>query len=113
MNRSEVAAGLLTVVAAGAVIVVAREWSSPPRDASAVQVCLAVSELRAALDLSSLGDQVSLRARAAHLADLLAVGAEGYSAATSARRIVLVLDDPRASVADLALAIDPVVAQCP
>ncbi len=114
MNRSVVAAGLLTAAAAGAVMMVAQESVSTPAPVTVEQVCASVADLRAALDLSSVGDQAVVRARAAELADML-----GSSAATGsvdravARRMLAVLDDSGATLSDLQRAVEPVAGQCP
>ena len=113
MTRSVVAAGLLTVAAVGAVGLVAREWVTPGAPPSADDVCVAAAQTLDALG-QSVGDQVVLRARAAHLADLLVGGAgdDGDSLA-AARRVVQVLDDPGATVSDLSDAVAPIARQCP
>jgi hypothetical protein len=115
VNRPGVAAVLLAAAAAGSVLLVAWERAQPVTAATSDQICVAVASLQDALDLSSLGDQAVLRARAAHLADLLADpspedGPEG--SASVAQDVVTVLDDSRATVADLAEAIAPVVTFC-
>ena len=116
MNRHVVAAALLTAAAAGSVVLVALEWSEPVPGATPGEICVAVADLRDALDQSSLADQAVLRERAAHVADMLGApalkdGPKGSLAA--ARRIVGVLDDPGATVGDLAAAVEPIVRQCP
>jgi hypothetical protein len=115
VNRSLVAAGVLTLAAAGTVGLVAREWSGPTAPPTSAEVCAAAAEVLDALG-ASVGDQVVLRTRAAHLADTLidrsAEDAEANSQAT-ARRVVLVLDDPAATVSDLSRAVRPVAEQCP
>jgi hypothetical protein len=115
VNRQGIAAALLTVAAAGSIMLVAREWAEPAPGATSEQICAAVDDLRDALDLSSLADQAVLRARAANLADILAVPSlkGGPAGATSvAARIVAVLDDPGATVADLSEAVMPIARQC-
>jgi dienelactone hydrolase len=115
VNRSVVAAGLLTVAAAGTVGQVVRDWAEPGKAPSAQVVCAAAGDVVDALG-RSVSDQVALRGRAAHLADVLidssAEQEDGASLAT-ARRIVSILDDPDATVSDLAAAVDPVARQCP
>jgi hypothetical protein len=116
VNRPAVAAALLVAAAAGAVALLAVLWAQPVPAATGEQVCAAVADLQDALDLSSVGDQAVLRARAAQLADRLddpapRAGPEG--SASVARDILRVLDDPRSTLADLAGAIAPVVRQCP
>jgi hypothetical protein len=115
VNRPGIAAALVTLAAAGSVVLVARQWAEPVPGASSEQVCQAVAELQDALDLSSLGDQAVLRARASRLADLLADPApkeESRVSVAVARDIVAVLDDQRSTVADLAGAIAPIARQC-
>lgn len=115
MNRPGVAAALLSVAAAGSLVLVARQWSAPVPVATSEQICAAVADLQDALDLSSLGDQAVLRARASQLADMLADPSpkKGPEVPRSvARDVVAVLDDRRATVADLAGAIAPIVRQC-
>ncbi len=115
MNRALVAAGALTLVAAGAVGLVAREWSTPAATPTSAEVCAAAADVLDALG-ASVGDQVVLRTRAAHLADTLidrsAQDPEAGSL-TTARRVVAVLDDPDATVTDLARVVRPVAEQCP
>lgn len=114
MNRSVVAAGLLTAAAAGSVVMVAQESVSTPAPVTAEQVCAAVADLRAALDLSSVGDQAVVRARAAELADLLDGSAsEGSLDQAVAQRLLAVLDDSGATLADLQRVVEPVAGQCP
>ena len=63
-----------------------------------------------------MGDQVVLRTRAAHLADCSSIDPAQEPEAgplAAARRIVAVLDDPDATVADLARVVAPVAEQCP
>lgn len=115
MNRSLVAAGLLTVAAAGAVGLVARESFGSATAPTSDEVCAAAADVLAALG-GSVGDQVVLRTRAAHVADLLIdESAQELDAGrlASARRIVAVLDDPDATVADLSRVVTPVAEQCP
>ncbi len=115
MNRSLVAAGLLTLAAAGMVGLVAREWSGPAPTPTSAEVCAAAADVLNALG-ASVGDQVVLRTRAAQLADtLIDRSAEDPEANTqaTARRVVAVLDDPAATVSDLARVVRPVAEQCP
>ena len=113
MTRSVVAAGLLTVAAAGAVGLVARGWVTPVAPPSVDDVCVAAAQTLDALG-QSVGDQVVLRARAAHLADLLVDRAsDDTDSLAAARRVVEVLDDPGATVSDLSDAIAPIARQCP
>jgi class 3 adenylate cyclase len=115
VNRPGIAAALLAAAAAGSVAMVARQWAEPVPGATPEQICLAVADLRDALDLSSLSDQAVLRARAAHVADMLAAPSlqDGPAGSKSvARAIVIVLDDPSATVADLVVAIEPIARQC-
>jgi hypothetical protein len=114
VNRSVVAAGLLAVGAAGAVGLVVWESIGPATARTTDEVCAAAADVLDALG-GSVGDQVVLRTRAAHLADLLIGQSEQGSDAgplASARRIVAVLDDPDATVADLSRAVLPVAEQC-
>jgi hypothetical protein len=116
VNRHGIGAALLSMAAAGSVVLVARGWDDPDPGASSAQVCVAVADLRDALDLSSLSDQAVLRERATRVADLLAAPSlkdEVQGAQPVAQQIVSVLDDPGATVADLAAAIAPIVRQCP
>ena len=115
MNRSLVAAGLLTLAAATAVGLVARESFGSARALTSDEVCAAAGDVLSALG-GSVGDQVVLRTRAAHLADLLIDESEQQPDAgplASARRILAVLDDPDATVADLSRVVAPVAEQCP
>lgn len=115
MNRSVVAAGLLTVAAVGTVSLVARDWVEQGETPSAAQVCAAAEEVLDALG-GSVSDQVVLRARAAHLVDVLidqSVEQEDAASLATARRIVAILDDPEATVSDLAGTVEPVATQCP
>lgn len=115
MNRPLVAAGLLTLAAAGTVGVVVREWSGPASVPTAEEVCAVTADVLDALG-DSVSDQVVLRTRAAHLADTLidrsAQDPDAGSLAT-ARRVVAVLDDPDATVSDLARVVTPVAESCP
>ena len=73
-----------------------------------------MADLRSALDLSSVGDQAVVRARAAELADMLgSSAAKGSVDRAVARRMLAVLDDPGATLADLQLAVEPVAGPCP
>jgi hypothetical protein len=115
VNRSLVAAGLLTVAAAGAVGLVARESFGSATAPTAEEVCAAAADVLAALS-GPVGDQAVLRTRAAHLADLLLDQSQlepDVGALASARRIVAVLDDPEATVADLSRVVTPVAERCP
>jgi len=115
VNASVVAAGLLTVAAAGAVTLVVRDWAAPGQASTAAEVCAAAAEVLDALG-GSVSDQVVLRARAAHLVDVLidqSVEQEDAASLARARRVVAILDDPTATVSDLAGAVDPVATQCP
>lgn len=115
MNRPLVGATLLAVAAAASVLLVVREWAIPVPAATTERICVAVADLGDALDLSSLGDQAVLRSRAAHLADILAAPSpkDGPDASSAvAQRIVAVLDDPDATVSDLAVTIEPIARQC-
>ena len=93
---------------------VARESVSTPAPVTGGQVCASVAGLRSALDLSSVGDQAVVRARAAELADMLgSSAAKGSVDRAVARRVLAVLDDPGATLADLQRAVEPVAGQCP
>jgi hypothetical protein len=111
-----VAAGLLAVAAAGAVGLVARESFGSATPPTSEEVCAAAADVLAALG-GSVGDQVVLRTRAAHLADLLIDESEQQEPdpgpLASARRIVAVLDDPDATVGDLSRVVTPVAEECP
>ena len=114
MNRAVVAAGLLTVAAAGTVGLAAREWIVPGAAQSTGEVCAAAAEVLTALG-GSVDDQVVLRARAALLVDILIDGSgqdQDAASLTAARRILAVLDDPDATVSDLARVVTPVAEQC-
>jgi hypothetical protein len=115
VNRALVAAVVLTLAATGAVGLVVRGWTGPAPVATTGEVCAAAAEVLDALG-ESVSDQVVLRTRAAHLADLLidrsAQDPDAGSLAT-ARRIVAVLDDPDATVSDLRRVVRPVAEQCP
>ena len=130
MSRAGGAAVLATAAAAAMVAAIALHWPQPAR--SGDPVCGALDRLVAAMDLTSLGDQAELRARAAELADtLLSISSADASgsdedpagggragqagqvdAGQAGRAIALVLSDPMATVDDLATAIAPVVTQC-
>ena len=115
MNQSRIASALIVAAAVVAVGWIGRAWSEPVPRPTRAQVCTAVEEVRGALDMSSLGDQVVLPTRAAELADLLDRRAGGDPAATfpvAARRIAAVLEDSRATVADLVDAIAPIAREC-
>ena len=115
MRATALAAGLLVLGAAGAVgAVVAPRPAAQPDPGAA---CEALAELAEALDLSTIADQAVVRVRAAALADALI--AQGFgdgrpdgSAAAIGRRIIAVLDQPGATVADLVVVLDPVERQC-
>jgi hypothetical protein len=115
VNRALVAAGVLTLAATGAVGLVVREWTGPGAAPTTGEVCAAATEVLDALG-ESVSDQVVLRTRAAHLADILIEGSvedpDAGSLAT-ARRVVEVLDDPDATVSDLGRVVRPVAEQCP
>ncbi len=114
MNRSVVAAGLLTAAATAAVVMVAQESVSPPAPVTAEQVCAGVADMQAAMDLSSVGDQATVRARAAELVGMLdRSAATGSADQVVARRILAVLDDSGATLADLQRAVEPVAGACP
>ena len=114
MSRAAAAALLLTTGAAAAVAAVALHWPEPAHPGD--PVCGAADRLVHAMDLSTLGDQAELRARAAELADaLLSVDDDDEDwdgARTTGRQVADVLADPAATVDDLAAAIAPVTAQC-
>ena len=113
MSRAAGAALLLTAGAAAAVTAVVLQWPGP--DPSVDPVCAAAVRLVSAMDLTSLGDQAELRARAAEFADaLLSVPADEDAdhARETGRKVASVLADPAATVDDLAAAIDPVMDQC-
>jgi hypothetical protein len=115
VNRPLVAAGLLTLAAAGTVGLVARQWSGPAPVPTTQEVCAAAADVLGALG-GSVSDQVVLRTRAAHLADTLidrSAQDPGPSSLAAARRVVAVLDDPDATVSDLQRVVAPVVEQCP
>jgi hypothetical protein len=115
VNRPLVAAGLLTLAAAGTVGVVVWEWAGPAPVPTTDEVCAAAADVLDALG-DSVSDQVVLRTRAAHLADTLidrsAQDPDAISMAT-ARRVVAVLDDPDATVSDLERVVTPVAESCP
>lgn len=115
MSRSQVAAGLLTVAAAGVVGLLARDVIGPATVPTTDEVCAAAADVLDALG-ESVKDQVVLRTRAAHLADLL-IGQSGQEAGdtslASARRVIGVLDDPEATVSDLSRVVSQVADQCP
>lgn len=114
MNRAVVAAGLLTLAAAGTVGLAAREWIAPGEAPSTGEICDAASDVLTALG-GSVDDQVVLRARAARLADILIAGSgqdDDEASLAAARRVLAVLDDPDATVSDLALVVTPVAEKC-
>jgi hypothetical protein len=115
VRRPGTAALLLAAAATGSVALVMAQWGQPVPAATSTTICVAVADLQDALDLSSVGDQAALRSRAAKLADLLTDPAPSdgpKGSASVARDILTVLGDPRSTVADLAVAISPVVGQC-
>jgi hypothetical protein len=115
VNRNGLAAALLAVAAVGSVVLVGQQAVMPSPRPTAEEACLSLADLQDVLEQSSLGDQAVLRARAARLADLLAEpsGQEGPAGSTAvARAILAVLDDPRATVADLEAAVAPVARSC-
>jgi hypothetical protein len=115
VNRSVAAAGLLTLAAAGTVGMVAREWVSPGQAPSSAEVCSAAADVLEATG-DSLGDQVVLRSRAARLADVLiarSTQAQEDASLGQARRVVAVLEDPDATISDLARVAQPVAEACP
>lgn len=114
MSRAVVAAWLLTLAAAGTVGLAAREWISPGTAPSTGEVCSAAADVLTALG-GSVNDQVALRARAVHLADTLidrAGQTEDAASLDAARRVLAVLDDPDATVSDLARVVTPVAEKC-
>ena len=80
-------------------------------------VCPAVHDLVAVMDLRTVAEQSALRVRAAELADSL-LTADGAAPMTPAQRhatgeaIVGLLDDPAATVPQLALVVGPVLVAC-
>jgi hypothetical protein len=118
VTSPNLAAGLLALGAAGAVVAAA--WTVPggPAHAQPEPACAALSGLVESLDLGSISDQAVIRARAAALADSLS-GADPTTgplrpgeAALAARRVLVVLEDPGATVPDLVAVLGPVAAAC-
>ena len=111
--RAGAAAGVLGAV--GAVVgVVAPRPATQPDPAAA---CRALAELNDALDLTTIADQAVVRVRGAALADALITqgfgdGRPDGSATVVGRRIIEVLDQPGATVADLVVVLAPVERQC-
>jgi hypothetical protein len=115
-----VVAAILVVAAALAVLaVIVRPHVLRPAPLS---VCALVARLQDATDLSSVGDQAVIRARAAALADALGVDhggsqqeadpAEQDRAELAGRRIRALLADPNATVQELTEALEPIASAC-
>jgi hypothetical protein len=115
VNRNGLLAASLVVAAGASAVLVAQQAVTASPRATPEQACLAAAELQEALGQSSVTDQAVLRVRAARLADLLAGQSgdqEPAGAVAVAAAIVGVLDDPRATVADLESAIAPMARSC-
>ncbi len=115
MSQSRIASALIVLAALVAIGWIGRDWSEPSPRATGEQVCRALVDVVDALDGSSLGDQAVLPKRASELADLLSRRQDGGAGATNpaaASRIVAVLEDPGATVADLEAVIAPIARQC-
>ena len=115
MKRNSLAAALLVAAAVGSAVLVAQQAVTPSPRATSEGACPALADLQGVLEQASVSDQAVLRARAARLADVLAGQPreeEPSGSAAAAREIVAVLDDPRATVADLEAAIAPLVRRC-
>ena len=134
-SRAAVVALLLTVGATAVVGSLLSGWPVPPVRGEA-PVCPTAAALERAIDLTSVGDQTVLRARATAFAHALldpALGSDGREAEGEAvgvaadgsvaalsdevrmsmgRQILDILDDPAATVAELAEAAAPVVRAC-
>ena len=113
-SRAAGAALLVTAGAAAAVAAVALHWPAPARPSD--PACDVAARLVQAMDLTTLGDQVALRARAAELSDVLlsvsGVDAAADQARATGTRIAQVLGDPSATVGDLEAAVGPVTGKC-
>jgi hypothetical protein len=115
VRRNGLAAALLVAAAVGSAVLVAQQAITPSSRAASEEACPALADLQGVLEQVSVSDQAVLRARAARLADVLAGQSgeeEPSGSAAAARAIVAVLDDPRATVADLEAAIAPLVRSC-
>lgn len=146
-SRAAVVALLLTVGATAVVGSLLSGWPVPPVRGEA-PVCPTAAALERAIDLTSVGDQTVLRARATAFAHALldpALGSDGREAegepahksagepageavgvaaggtvaalsdevrVSMGRQILDILDDPAATVAELAEAAAPVVRAC-
>lgn len=114
MSGARAAAGALVVGAAAAVAALLLPGPALRHDPGSP--CVALVELDRVLDLDAVGDQAVVRARAAALADALATRAEGESAlpgdALAVQRLLALLEDPGASVADLLAVVEPVAEDC-
>ncbi len=104
--------GVVAVVAAaGAVVWAVHDGVAPQPPPATTRVCAAVEDVIRALDLTSLGDQAALPARAAELADLLR-RSEPPADVDAAGVMIAVLADGDATVQDLAEALEPVADRC-
>lgn len=114
MTGARVAAALLAVGAVAGVA--AALLPEPALHPDPGTVCSAVAGLDGALDLTSVGDQVVVRARAAALADALARRAAGADAgeqdAGAARALLDLLEDPGATAAQLVEVVQPLADGC-
>lgn len=106
---------MMSLAAVVSVAWVVRDIAEPSQRPTSAEVCAVLADVREAMDVSSVGDQAVLPARAAELADMLSHGRAGGAWAwgpDAAVRIVAVLDDSGATLADLADALVVVSRQC-
>lgn len=107
----------LALVGGALATVAAVAAPSAPAHTGMEAVCRASADLSSTMALSTVTQQVAIRARAAALAD--ALGARGsrppgvdQDLAAVGSQVVAVLEDPRGTVGDLAIVVRPVVRAC-
>ena len=114
MSRAAAVAGVLVLGAAAAVGAVLMPGPTLRHDPGSP--CAAVVELDRALDLASLGDQAVVRSRAAALADALARRAASDDPVERdgviAQELLVLLEDPGATMDDLVEVVRPVARDC-
>ena len=114
MSRAPAVAGLLALGATTAVVAVLIPGPTLRHDPGSP--CQAVVELDRVLGLASVGDQAVVRARAAALADALSRRAAGDDPGTGdamvVQRLLVLLEDPGATVDDLVQVVEPVASDC-
>lgn len=114
MNGTRAVAGLLALGAVAAVSAVL--LPGQPLHPDPGTPCPAVAGLDEAMDLTTVGDQVVVRARAAALADALAHRAAGDDPgrgdALRVQDLLDLLEDPGATVAELVDVVEPLAEDC-